>query len=243
MFMHANWWHLIFNMWFLWIFGRNIEDSLGHFPYLLFYLICGIVAALAQIASDWTSLIPTVGASGAIAGVMGGYFVLFPRARVLMLVPFLFIFFLWLPAWAVLGYWFVLQFLSGVGTALVAPEGAQVGSHSGRHVGGFVAGVLLVRLFPLRDQALSVWKLKGAGGWGDDELVHACVWRQGDGIGHGLGNGRGRHHAAAWRRGPELLPDGGAGGSGKKRDDADAAGPKLLAQGFGEGGRPRLEVL
>ena len=150
MFMHANWWHLIFNMWFLWIFGRNIEDSLGHFPYLLFYLICGLVAALAQIASDWTSLIPTVGASGAIAGVMGGYFVLSPRARVLMLVPFLFIFFLWLPAWAVLGYWFVLQFLSGVGTALVAPDRNAGGIAFWAHVGGFVAGVLLVRLFPLR---------------------------------------------------------------------------------------------
>ncbi len=150
MFMHANWWHIIFNMWFLWIFGRSIEDSLGHFPYLLFYLTCGFVAAFAQIASNWDSLIPTVGASGAIAGVMGGYFILYPRARVLMLVPFLFIFFLWLPAWAVLGYWFVLQFLSGVGTALVAPDRDAGGIAFWAHVGGFMAGVLLVRLFPSR---------------------------------------------------------------------------------------------
>jgi membrane associated rhomboid family serine protease len=150
MFMHANWWHLIFNMWFLWIFGRNLEDSLGHFPYLLFYLTCGFAAALAQIASNWNSVIPTVGASGAIAGVMGGYFILFPRARILMLVPFFFVFFLWLPAWAVLGYWFVLQFLSGVGTALVAPDRNAGGIAFWAHVGGFVAGVLLVRLFPSR---------------------------------------------------------------------------------------------
>jgi membrane associated rhomboid family serine protease len=137
-------------MWFLWIFGRNVEDALGHFPYLLFYLICGIAAALAQTASSPESLIPTVGASGAIAGVMGGYFVLYPRARVLMLVPFLFIFFLWLPAWVVLGYWFVLQFLSGVGTSLVTAESHGGGVAFWAHVGGFLAGVLLVRLFPSR---------------------------------------------------------------------------------------------
>jgi len=121
MFLHGGWWHIIMNMWFLWIFGRNVEDAMGHFPYLVFYLTCGVAAALVQTFSDLSSTIPTVGASGAIAGIMGGYFILYPRAKVLMLVPFLFIFFLWLPAWAVLGYWFVLQFLSGIGTALVAP--------------------------------------------------------------------------------------------------------------------------
>jgi membrane associated rhomboid family serine protease len=150
MFLHGGWMHLIFNMWFLWIFGRNIEEALGHFPYLVFYLTCGVAAALAQTVSDLSSHVAMVGASGAIAGVMGGYLILYPRARVLMLVPFLFIFFLWLPAWVVLGYWFVLQFLSGVGTALV-----QGGRNSGgvafwAHVGGFVAGVLLVQLFPSR---------------------------------------------------------------------------------------------
>jgi membrane associated rhomboid family serine protease len=150
MFIHANWWHIIFNMWFLWVFGRNVEDTLGHFPYLVFYLTCGIAAALAQTAVDLNSTIPTVGASGAIAGVMGGYFVLYPRARVLMLVPFFFIFFLWLPAWVVLGYWFVLQFLSGVGTALVAADRNAGGVAFWAHVGGFLTGVLLVRLFPSR---------------------------------------------------------------------------------------------
>jgi hypothetical protein len=150
MFLHASTWHLIFNMWFLWVFGRNVEDTLGHFPYLVFYLTCGVVAALAQTLSDMSSQIPTVGASGAIAGVMGGYFILYPRARVLMLVPFLFVFFLWLPAWVVLGYWFVLQFLSGVGTALVTAGRNSGGVAFWAHVGGFVAGVLMIRIFPSR---------------------------------------------------------------------------------------------
>jgi membrane associated rhomboid family serine protease len=154
MFLHAGWLHLIFNMWFLWVFGRNVEDTLGHFPYLVFYLTCGVAAALAQTVSSPGALIPTVGASGAIAGVMGGYFVLYPRARVLMLVPFFFIFFLWLPAWVVLGYWFVLQFLSGVGTSLVTAENAG-GIAFWAHVGGFLAGVLLVRLFPSRTRRYS----------------------------------------------------------------------------------------
>jgi membrane associated rhomboid family serine protease len=137
-------------MWFLWVFGRNIEDTLGHFPYLVFYLTCGVAAALVQTLSDLSSQIPTVGASGAIAGVMGGYFILYPRARVLMLVPFLFIFFLWLPAWVVLGYWFLLQFLSGVGTSLVTAGRNSGGVAFWAHVGGFVAGVLMVRIFPSR---------------------------------------------------------------------------------------------
>jgi hypothetical protein len=150
MFLHGGLWHIVFNMWFLWIFGRNVEEALGHFPYLIFYLTCGCAAALIQVMSDPTSTIPMVGASGAIAGVMGGYFVLYPRARVLMLVPFLFVFFLWLPAWVVLGYWFVLQFLSGVGTALVAGDRSSGGVALWAHVGGFVTGVLIVRLFPFR---------------------------------------------------------------------------------------------
>src|SRR6266568_5531973 len=89
MFLHGGWLHLIFNMWFLWVFGRNLEDALGHFPYLVFYLTCGFIAAMAQTLLNLDSAVPTVGASGAIAGVMGGYLILYPRARVLMLVPFL----------------------------------------------------------------------------------------------------------------------------------------------------------
>jgi membrane associated rhomboid family serine protease len=150
MFLHGGWLHVIVNMWFLWVFGRTVEDTLGHFPYLIFYLTCGFAAALAQILSDPLSTVPMVGASGAIFGVMGGYFILYPRARVLMLVPFLFIFFLWLPAWVVLGYWFVLQFLSGVGTALVTADRSTGGIAVWAHVGGFIAGLSIVRLFPSR---------------------------------------------------------------------------------------------
>src|SRR5512142_641223 len=118
MFMHASWLHLISNMWVLYIFGDNVEDHLGHFGYLVFYLLAGVAAMLAHTFFNPTSRIPSVGASGAIAGVMGAYFVLFPSARVLTLVPFLFVFFLWLPAWIVLGYWFVVQFLSGAATSI-----------------------------------------------------------------------------------------------------------------------------
>ncbi len=116
MFLHASWLHLIANMWALWIFGDNIEDYLGHFRYLIFYLMSGVGAALLHIFFNQGSQIPSVGASGAIAGVMGAFLLLFPAARVLTLVPLLFVFFVWLPAWIVLGYWFVAQFLGGAAT-------------------------------------------------------------------------------------------------------------------------------
>ena len=150
MFLHGSWLHLIFNMWALWIFGDNVEDYLGHTLYLLLYLVSGIAAALLHTLFNIGSTIPSLGASGAIAGVMGAYFILYPRARVLTLVPFFFIFFMWLPAWIVLGYWFVAQFLSGAATSI-----AQHGSNSSgiafwAHVGGFVAGILLIKLFPAR---------------------------------------------------------------------------------------------
>src|SRR6266581_2542975 len=118
MFLHGSLFHLAGNMLFLWIFGDNVEDYLGHFTYLLFYLGAGIAGALLHVMFNWTSAIPTVGASGAIAGVMGAYFVLYPKARVLTLVPFFFVFFVWLPAWIVLGYWFLAQFLGGAATAI-----------------------------------------------------------------------------------------------------------------------------
>ena len=149
MFLHASWLHLIGNMWFLWIFGDNVEDHLGHIKYLLFYLFAGIAAAGLQTAFDPTSMIPNVGASGAIAGVMGAYFILFPSARVLTLVPFLFVFFLWVPAWIMLGYWFVLQFLSGAATS-IASAGQTGGIAFWAHVGGFVAGIAMIKLFPSR---------------------------------------------------------------------------------------------
>jgi membrane associated rhomboid family serine protease len=150
MFLHSGWLHLISNMWALWIFGDNIEDYLGHFVYLLMYLAGGIVAALTHTFFNWGSNIPSVGASGAIAAVMGAYFVLYPRARVLTLVPFLFVFFLWLPAWVVLGFWFVGQFLSGAATSLSAVGHAGGGIAFWAHVGGFVFGLLIIRILPGR---------------------------------------------------------------------------------------------
>jgi membrane associated rhomboid family serine protease len=148
MFLHGSWLHLIFNMWALWIFGDNVEDYLGHTLYLVFYLVCGVAAALLHTLFNIGSTVPSVGASGAIAGVMGAYFVLYPRARVLTLVPFFFIFFMWLPAWIVLGYWFVAQFLSGAATSIAAHGSNSSGIAFWAHVGGFIAGVFLVKLFP-----------------------------------------------------------------------------------------------
>lgn len=150
MFLHASWLHLIFNMWALWIFGDNVEDYLGHGVYLVFYLLCGFGAGLLHIAFNINSSIPSVGASGAIAGVMGAYFLLFPRARVLTLVPFFWFFFLWLPAWIVLGYWFVAQFLSGAATSIKARGGNATGIAFWAHVGGFLVGMLLIKLFPAK---------------------------------------------------------------------------------------------
>ena len=117
MFLHGGWMHVLGNMWFLWVFGDNIEDILGHGKYLLFYLLCGVAAALAQVLIDPGSRVPMVGASGAIAGVMGAYLVKFPRSRVVMLTWFIFIFTFELPAWLMLIYWFVMQFFGGVRTA------------------------------------------------------------------------------------------------------------------------------
>ena len=150
MFLHGSWLHLIFNMWALWIFGDNVEDRVGHAWYLLFYLVCGVAAALFHTLLNASSTIPTVGASGAIAGVMGAYFVLYPRARVLTLVPLFFVFFVWLPAWIVLGYWFVAQFLSGAATSIASHSSGSGGIAFWAHVGGFLAGMLLIKLFPAR---------------------------------------------------------------------------------------------
>ena len=151
MFLHGGWLHIIFNMWFLWIFGDNIEDHLGHFSYLIFYLVSGFAAAVTHILLNMNSTAPTVGASGAIAGVMGAYVVLYPKARVLTLVPLsVFFTFWWLPAWIFLGYWFVLQFLSGTATSIAETSSSAGGVAFWAHVGGFVAGVLLIKLLPER---------------------------------------------------------------------------------------------
>jgi len=147
MFMHAGWLHIIFNMWWLWIFGDNVEDTVGHFRYLIFYLLSGLGAAAVHMIFNWGSRVPSVGASGAIAGVMGAYFVLFPSARVL---TFIFVFFTWLPAWLILGYWFVLQFLSGASTSIAAGQGSSAGVAVWAHVGGFLTGVVMIKVFPRR---------------------------------------------------------------------------------------------
>jgi membrane associated rhomboid family serine protease len=147
MFLHGGWLHIIFNMWFLWIFGDNIEDYLGHFTYLIFYLLCGVAAAVTQIALDPRSAIPTIGASGAIAGVMGAYVLLYPRAKVLTLVVLIVFFtFWWIPAWFFLGYWFLLQFFA----ASVTLHQASGGVAFGAHVGGFLTGLVLIKVFPQR---------------------------------------------------------------------------------------------
>ena len=147
MFLHGGWLHIIFNMWFLWIFGDNIEDYLGHFTYLIFYLLCGVAAAVTQIGLDPRSTIPTIGASGAIAGVMGAYVLLYPRAKVLTLVVLIVFFtFWWIPAWFFLGYWFLVQFFFASMTVHQATGGVAFGAH----VGGFLTGLILIKVFPRR---------------------------------------------------------------------------------------------
>jgi rhomboid family protein len=146
MFLHGSWMHIIMNMWFFWIFGNNIEDSMGRWRFAGFYLMCGVAAALAQVAMDPASPVPVVGASGAISGVMGAYLVLYPRVRVFTLVPLgFFLTTIALPAWAMLGYWIVLQFLGGL------PELAGAQGNGGvafwAHIGGFVIGAATIRLF------------------------------------------------------------------------------------------------
>src|SRR5262245_34810730 len=146
MFTHGGWFHIIGNMWFLWIFGNNVEDSMGRARFAVFYLLCGLAAAGAQILADPSSPIPMVGASGAIGGVMGAYVVLYPRVKIDMLLPIgFFITMVRVPAYFMLGYWFLLQILGGAVPALTGV--AQGGVAFWAHVGGFLAGVLLVFLF------------------------------------------------------------------------------------------------
>jgi membrane associated rhomboid family serine protease len=147
LFLHGSWMHVIGNMLYLYIFGDNVEDYLGHFRYLTFYLLTGVIAMLTQAGSNLHSTVPAVGASGAIAGVLGAYFVLYPRARVLTWFFELIFVFLWIPAWIVLGYWFVLNFLSGTQTALAVHKQNMGGIAFWAHVGGFAAGALLVKVF------------------------------------------------------------------------------------------------
>jgi membrane associated rhomboid family serine protease len=148
MFMHGSWEHLIGNMVFLWVFGNNIEDSMGHLRFIVFYLVCGVVAAFAHIVLTPQSPVPAVGASGAISGIMGAYIVLYPTVHVYTWIPPFF--FLPLRAFLLLGYWFLLQLVMGVVT--LGPEaGEQGGVAVWAHVGGFVAGLVLIKLFEKRE--------------------------------------------------------------------------------------------
>ncbi len=147
MFLHGGWLHLAGNMLYLWIFGNNIEDAMGHARFVVFYLLCGIAAALAQAVEDPGSVVPMVGASGAIGGILGGYLLLYPRARVLVLIPLgFFSQLIRIPALWVLGFWFVLQFIQS------ALSSGQVGGVAyWAHIGGFIAGMVLI--IPFRNKA------------------------------------------------------------------------------------------
>ena len=150
MFLHGGWMHIIGNMWFLWIFGDNVEDALGHFKYLVFYVLCGIAAGMTQVLFSAGSRLPMVGASGAIAGVMGAYLIKFPKSRIVTLV-FVFIFFttIEVPAGLMLAYWFFIQFFSGVGT-IGYSHVSQGGTAFFAHIGGFITGMILVGVMGTR---------------------------------------------------------------------------------------------
>jgi membrane associated rhomboid family serine protease len=148
LFLHGGWLHLGGNMLYLWVFGDNVEDKLGHIRFLVFYLLCGIAASALHIYLEPTSNVPTIGASGAISGVLGAYIILFPRARVLTLIPiFIFIQIVELPAYIILGFWFVLQFFNGILSIGYTPVGMG-GVAWWAHIGGFISGLMLV--IPLR---------------------------------------------------------------------------------------------
>jgi len=143
MFLHGGFWHLLGNMWFLYIFGDNVEDRLGPFRYLVFYLLCGITSGLSHLLFNLHSNIPTIGASGAIAGVMGAYLILHPHSKILTLIPIIIIpWFIEIPAFFFLGFWFVLQFLSAAGS-----HGNISGIAWWAHIGGFVFGIVLLKIF------------------------------------------------------------------------------------------------
>ena len=146
MFLHGGWLHFLLNMWVLWIFADNVEEAFGPLRFAAFYIVCGLIAAGVHILFNWRSTVPVIGASGAIAGVMGAYFRLFPRARVVTLIPILI--FPWiveLPAVVFLGIWFVVQLLSGLSGAMASGQPADVAFWA--HIGGFAAGLVLVRWF------------------------------------------------------------------------------------------------
>jgi membrane associated rhomboid family serine protease len=156
MFLHGGFLHLLGNMWSLYIFGDNVEDRLGHFRYLVFYVLCGLASGVSHLVLNWHSNIPTIGASGAIAGVMGAYFILYPRAKILALVPiFFFLHFMEVPAFLFLGIWFLFQFLSAAGAS------AQAGGIAWwAHIGGFIFGIIFLKLFEMVPEVAAGKKLQ-----------------------------------------------------------------------------------
>jgi membrane associated rhomboid family serine protease len=151
MFLHAGWWHLIGNMLYLWIFGDNVEDKMGHVGFLVFYLMCGMGSSLAHTLSEPSSIIPSLGASGAIAGVLGAYIILFPRSRVVTLVPiFFFIHFVEIPAFVFLGIWFLMQLMSGLAWSGAQSTGGGIAWWA--HIGGFAIGAVLMPFFRRRSR-------------------------------------------------------------------------------------------
>jgi membrane associated rhomboid family serine protease len=166
-FIHAGFLHIAFNMLFLWIFGDNVEDAMGHLAYLVFYLLVGILAGLAQVASNPSSTIPAVGASGAIAGVMAAYLVLYPGATVHVLIPIIIIpWFTSLPAFVLMVVWFLLQVMSGLGELGARATGGEGGVAWFAHIGGFVAGLILVWFFRTRRRSYDVRHQYDRFGWG-----------------------------------------------------------------------------
>lgn len=146
MFLHGGWLHLLGNMLYLWVFGNNIEDAMGHSRFIIFYIVCGIAAAMAQVIPDTQSVIPMIGASGAISGVLGAYLMLYPRARVLVVIPiFFYMHIARIKAGWVLGIWFAIQIISSI-----AFEQSGGGVAWGAHIGGFLAGILLIGIFKHR---------------------------------------------------------------------------------------------
>jgi membrane associated rhomboid family serine protease len=157
MFLHGGWLHVGGNMLYLWIFGDNVEDRMGHVRFVFFYLLCGVAAALVQTIADPTSVIPMVGASGAIAGVMGAYFVLYPHSRIVTIVILFFIQIVELPAVVLLGFWFVMQFVNGLGSITTAANNPGGGIAFWAHVAGFAAGALGVYIFKRREREAVEW--------------------------------------------------------------------------------------
>ena len=173
MFIHGDWMHFGFNMLFLWVFGDNVEDRFGHFKYLLFYLAAGVAAVWLQVVIDTSSQIPTIGASGAIAGVLGAYLFLYPLSRIRTAVIFLFIYFIRIPAFLLLGFWFLLQFFGGIGS--LGPSSQTGGVAYWAHIGGFIFGAVVVILYLIVNRQ-SQWP-RGPSGGRIDEPELPQYWR------------------------------------------------------------------